>query len=51
MPSGRGVYVRYPDGTEEWKDRNYLVSSDLFFALESDPALSSFEWYEYFYCP
>ena len=51
LPSGRGVYVRYPDGTDEWKDRNYLILSGLFFVLEDDPARSSFEWYEYANCP
>ena len=51
LPSGRGVYVYYDDGTEEWKDRNYLISSGLFFILKDDPARSTFEWYEYSFCP
>jgi hypothetical protein len=51
IPSGRGVKVRYPDGTEEWKDREALVSSGTFFVLSDDPAIVSFEWYEYSDCP
>lgn len=51
MPSGRGVKVLFPSGSEEWKDRDYLISSGLFFALESDPALSAMQWYEYYDCP
>lgn len=47
MPSGRGVKVRFPSGSEEWKDRDYLISSGLFFVLGNDPALSAMQWYEY----
>lgn len=51
LPSGRGVYVHYEDGTDEWKDRNYLISSGLFFILKDDPARSSLVWYVYSFCP
>jgi hypothetical protein len=51
MPSGRGVYVLYPNGSEEWKDRLYLIGSDIFFVVEGDPAYTKMEWYEYPGCP
>ncbi len=51
MPSGRGIKVLFPDGTEEWKDRNYLVLSGIFFVRKDDPALRSVTWYEYTFCP
>ena len=47
----RGVYVRFPDGTKEWKDRSYLVTSGLFFVISDDPAIEQREWYEYTNCP
>jgi guanyl-specific ribonuclease Sa len=46
-PSNRGIYVEYPDGTREWKDRNYIVTSGLFFVDQNDPAISKMEWFEY----
>lgn len=46
MPSGRGVLVRYPDGTREWKDRGYLVQSELYFVKSDDPNAKSLQWIE-----
>ena len=46
MPSGRGVLVRYPDGSEEWQDRGYLIESELFFVKSDDPNAGSFQWRE-----
>ena len=51
MPSGKGVKVRYPSGSEEWKDRDHIVLSDLYFYLDNDPAAKALLWYEYFDCP
>ena len=50
LPSGRGVKVRYPDGAEEWKDRDYLILSGLFYILANDPAISGGEWFVYSLC-
>ena len=47
IPSGKGLFVRYPDGNEEWKDRAYIVESGDFFVLTDDPAIPKLEWYEY----
>ncbi|MFQ5561296.1 MAG: hypothetical protein ACE5FU_12035 [Nitrospinota bacterium] len=44
LPSGRGIYVRYEDGSTEWKDRKAMVNPALLFVLASDPALKRFEW-------
>lgn len=44
FPSGQGVLVLYPNGSREWKDRWYLVSSGIFFVREDDPAIDSLEW-------
>ncbi len=51
MPSGRGLRVRDPNGKEEWKDRDYIIMSGLFYLIEGDPALEKIEWYEYSPCP
>jgi hypothetical protein len=51
MPSGRGVRVLYENGAEEWKDRDYLASSGLFFVIDSDPAISTLDWNVYANCP
>lgn len=51
LPSGRGIRVLYLDGTEEWKDREYLVNSGIFFVLDNDPAISKQEWFVYSFCP
>ncbi len=51
IPSGRGVYVRYPDGSDEWKDRRYLITTDLFFVRQDDPALDKLDMYVYNNCP
>ena len=51
LPSGRGVLVQYPSGSKEWKDREYLISSGLFFVFSDDPALSDMLWYVYSSCP
>lgn len=47
---GRGVLVRYEDGTTEWKDRMYLLESGLYFVREDDPNRSSFLWNELANC-
>jgi hypothetical protein len=44
MPSGKGVLVRYPNGTLEWKDRGALIESGLYFVRRDDPAATSFLW-------
>ena len=45
-PSGpiRGVKVRYPDGSEEWKNRSYIVGSDDYWIKSDDPALAAQQW-------
>lgn len=35
-PSGKGVRVKLPDGTQEWKDRSALLTPNFFFNI-SDP--------------
>lgn len=50
MPSGKGLYVRYPDGLEGWKDRDASVFNDYYFVRENDPALRKFQWVEYTGC-
>jgi hypothetical protein len=47
LPSGLGIYVRFPGGSEEWKDRDYIVGSGDFFVLADDPAIYKLEWDEY----
>jgi len=47
MPSGRGLYVQYEDGTLEWKDRQAMVQSPYNFVRRDDPALEKIEWFEY----
>jgi hypothetical protein len=44
MPSGKGVLVRYPNGREEWKDRDALILADLYFIRADDPNRDSFLW-------
>ena len=51
MPSGRGIKVRYKDGTVEWKDRNHIISSGLYYVLEDDPAIKAMDWYVFSDCP
>jgi len=51
MPSGKGVYVKYANGTEEWKDRCAIISSGTFFVRRGDPAFSKMEWHVYNSCP
>jgi hypothetical protein len=51
MPSGRGVLVRYPDGTQEWKDRRYLIESGLYFVRADDPNATSWDWVDLPGCP
>lgn len=46
-PSGRAVYVLYPDGSREWKDREYLLTSGIFFVEKDDPAVKRMEWLTY----
>lgn len=47
----RGIKVLYPDGSIEWKDRDYIVTSGLFFVQADDPQISTLEWREYSDCP
>jgi hypothetical protein len=51
MPSGRGIKVRYPDSTEEWKDRMAILESGIFFVLADDPAAKAHDWYVFNDCP
>jgi hypothetical protein len=51
MPSGRGIKVRYPDNTEEWKDRMAILTSGNFFVRADDPAVKALEWYVFNDCP
>jgi len=51
MPSKRGLKVLYPDGTEEWKDRNNILESGIFFVRDDDPATKARDWYEFDNCP
>jgi hypothetical protein len=44
VPSGRGIKVKYPDGTVEWKDRSALIKSGLYFIQVNDPALKQEKW-------
>ncbi len=50
LPSGRGIFVRYEDGSTEWKDRKTMVNPELFFILPNDPALKRFQWKIYGGC-
>lgn len=43
----RGLKVRYPSGSEEWKDRDYIVSSKIYWIKEDDPALQAQRWQVY----
>jgi hypothetical protein len=45
----RGLKVKYPDGTVEWKDRDWIVDSGEFLVRADDPALQRKAWeiYEY----
>lgn len=47
IPSGRGIKVLYEDGTVEWKDRQYILTSGIFFVVKGDPAIDAIEWEEY----
>ena len=40
----RGVKVRYPSGSEEWKDRSYITGSDDYWVKSDDPALKAQKW-------
>jgi hypothetical protein len=50
FPSYMGNKVRYEDGTEGWKDHEYLLFSDLFYVREDDPAIDLWQL-ETFACP
>jgi len=50
LASGRGIRVKYPDGTVEWKDRSALINSGLYFVQADDPALKLEEWEEFNDC-
>ena len=40
----RGLKVRYPNGNEEWKDRDYIINGDKYWVKADDPALKSQQW-------
>jgi hypothetical protein len=40
FPSGRGIYVQNPDGRMEWKDRNAILRSGLYFVRLEDPYIN-----------
>lgn len=40
----RGVKVRYPNGSEEWKDRSYITGGNKYFVKADDPALTAQRW-------
>jgi hypothetical protein len=48
--SGRGLKVLYPDGHTEWKDRDAILFSDVFFVKEDDPAADKGDWEVYDDC-
>ncbi len=50
VPSGRGIFIRYPDGRFEWKDRNALLQTDLYYVKENDPNINSAK-IDYIKCP
>jgi hypothetical protein len=41
----RGLKVRFPNGNEEWKDRNYIIKGENYWVKESDPALREERWH------
>ena len=49
MPSGQGYLVRYPEGNEEWKDREAMEEQELFVA--NDVTLYAHDWKYYSNCP
>lgn len=51
IADGKGVYVQYPDGKNDWKSRDALINSGTFFIRLDDPAISNFGWKEYGGCP
>lgn len=44
MPSGQGYLVRYPEGNEEWKDRQFMEESPNLFVLQNDIAIYIPKW-------
>lgn len=38
------VRVRYPDGTEEWKSRDSIAQSGIYWVRADDPALKAQAW-------
>ena len=40
----RGLFVKYPSGMLEWKDRNYIIKGDNYWVKENDPALKEERW-------
>jgi hypothetical protein len=47
LPSCRGLFVLYPDGNMEWKDRGYIITSGLYFVRDDDPAIKALDWMDY----
>lgn len=44
VSSGRGILVRFENGTTEWKDRSAWNNSGIYFVKADDPALKAQEW-------
>lgn len=40
----RGVKIRYPNGTEEWKDRDSILQADSWRVRADDPAIKESRW-------
>lgn len=40
----RGVLVKYPDGSIEWKNRDYIIQGNKYWIKSSDPALVLKSW-------
>jgi hypothetical protein len=51
MPSGQGYLVRFPNGNEEWKDRQAMERLELFVLKdELTDSLRDFNW-TFYQCP
>lgn len=49
-PSGQGVYVQFPDGSKDWKDRGYLLDAGIYYISVDDPHKSDYSNVSY-QCP
>lgn len=43
----RGVKIRYPSGSEEWKDRDAIIQDARWQVNANDPALDAMLWHEF----